>query len=72
MPKSQKRVPQPGDEDYSVPFDDAAENWMSDYRLEQLQAKGWTGSVAEYIAEWERLNADPLEQTPPVTAPSAA
>jgi hypothetical protein len=57
--------PQPGDEGYSVPLDDDAENWMAEHRLEQLRARGWTGSVAEYIEEWERLDADPLGQTRP-------
>lgn len=52
-----------------VTLDDDGENWMAQHRLEQLRARGWQGTVLEYIQTWEALDADPLEQTPPVTRP---
>lgn len=51
------------DGDPIVPLDDDAENWMAQDRLEKLQARGWKGTVAEYVDTVERLGgADPLEQ----------
>lgn len=51
-----------------APLDPKAENWMAEHRLERLQARGWQGTLDEYLAATERLGgADPLEQSPPIT-----
>jgi len=56
--------------DVHVTLDDDGENWMADHRLEQLRERGWTGTVTVYVKTWDRIGADPLEQTPPITSPS--
>jgi len=61
--------PETGEE--IVGLDDEAENWMQQHRLEQLRARGWTGTVLEYVETWDRIDADPLEQTPPITGPES-
>jgi hypothetical protein len=53
--------------DVTVTLDDDGENWMQQGRLEQLRARGWQGTVTEYVQTWDRIGADPLEQTPPIT-----
>jgi hypothetical protein len=52
----------------TVTLGDDGENWMAEHRLELLRARGWLGTLREYIDTWERLDGDPLEHTPPITS----
>ena len=50
-----------------IELDDDSENWMQQHRLEKLRARGWQGTVGEYMEAFDRLGGDPLEQDPPIT-----
>jgi hypothetical protein len=51
-----------------VALDDDGENWMQQYRLERLRARGWTGTVREWVKLCNELGSDPLKQDPPIVA----
>lgn len=49
-------------------LDDENENWMATVRQKKLKARGWIGTLAEWIKAYELLSADPLEMKPKVTS----
>jgi hypothetical protein len=66
MAKKKSEVIEEADGSVRVTLDEDGENWMAEHRLEQLRARGWKGSVMDYLDEFERIGGDPLEQTPPI------